>query len=186
MERYFRSSSRGASVLGALIIALMLGSGAVGTYEYVNNDSSISGIEDESQLASLHTAADRKKAAEEISKKKLEDEINTACKKLQGDLAGKPLGTYAPAKTVPTPLKLGGSGTEDSVTVEGAKCVSAFVGGSKEKPEVQCFGMESKIIWSKDKKEIVSSPSQNAKIKGKCIVTKLTGPDGKTPLKPEE
>src|SRR3990167_7932996 len=49
MERYFRSSSRGASVLGALIIALMLGTGAVATYEIIN--PSVASIRPESQVA---------------------------------------------------------------------------------------------------------------------------------------
>ncbi|MBI4093473.1 hypothetical protein HY417_00765 [Candidatus Kaiserbacteria bacterium] len=61
MNESLRRGERGVSILGALVVALMLGAGTVATFEIAS--PSLSSVADESQLAASHIVVTKPKAA---------------------------------------------------------------------------------------------------------------------------
>src|SRR3989338_7187131 len=144
MERYFRSSSRGASVLGALIIALMLGTGAVATYELVN--PSLTAVPATSQLAATPGTAKTSttKTPTPTKEEKAKELAEAQCKKMQADNKGKPVGFHAPNTPQTTELK------EFTENKEKGLCVSILVESNPKSSancagNVCCYGLLSRI-----------------------------------------
>ena len=146
---------RGVSILGALVVALMLGAGSVATFELAS--PSLSSSVSESQVAAP-TAAE--KAAAEAAKKKKEEEdrkklIAQKCKEAKESLAkSKEATTKHTAKTF-----------ENNVDpVEPSRCVGAIKTG----PDVKCVGLSSEIkLLSKGQVRVTSKPDSSVE-PGKC------------------
>ncbi|MBI2612958.1 hypothetical protein HYW59_04105 [Candidatus Kaiserbacteria bacterium] len=175
---------RGVSILGALVVALMLGAGAVATFELATPP--LSSVSSDSQVAALTAAqiAAQKKAA--AQKAELDKKIERQCTFLRAPL-------YKPEES-----RGGGETSLEKFkgTIEKDTCVSAFYMGkdSKGKPITKCFGLKSKIQLNREPNKIengkrvgigkvVSVPDKGVP-KGTCE-TEVAGEDGKK-LSPED
>lgn len=107
-----------------------------------------------------------------FSGNELTEQINERCQILTDALvkANAAPGTRFPQVVPPTPIS-------GDVTVEGSRCVSAFV---KADRKIECHGMTTKILFGAkpEDRKVISTPSPNVE-KGKCITTEIEGADGK-------
>ncbi|OGG57925.1 hypothetical protein A2853_03285 [Candidatus Kaiserbacteria bacterium RIFCSPHIGHO2_01_FULL_55_17] len=151
------AGERGVSILGALIVALTLGTGAALTFELAT--PSLSSVSSGSQAAAALTPAQEAAQKAAAQKAQIDKEVEAKCVQLKAQI-----------KT-PKQNPVGGGDTkvnESGVTFEQNRCVSAFDDGDGKTVKPECYGLQTKVRIEGGKQVKVESEPTKAVRKGVC------------------